>query len=66
MSDDDKTYNTSLDQQANNIKGDVEFLVPAAKTNKGRYVRITVTGGGRPSILELRVNGVPASELGSK
>jgi len=66
LSDDDKTYTTSLDQQANITQGDAEFLVPAAKTSKGRYVRITVTGGGRPSILELRINGVPASELGSK
>ena len=66
LSDDDKIYSTSLDQQANITKGDVEFLVPASKTNKGRYVRITVTGGGRPSILEIRINGIPASALSSK
>jgi len=65
LSDDDKTYSASLDEQANITKGDAEFLVPATKTNKGRYVRITVIGGGRPSILELRINGVPASELHS-
>jgi beta-galactosidase len=63
LSDDDKTYTTSLDQQANASKGDAEFLVPPAKTSKGRYVRITITGGGRPSILELHVRGVPASML---
>ncbi|HEY0339750.1 MAG TPA: discoidin domain-containing protein, partial [Steroidobacteraceae bacterium] len=66
LSDDDKTYTTSLDQQSNATKGDPEFLIPAGKTNHGRYVRITVIGGGRPSICELRVNGVPASALSVK
>ena len=66
LSDDDKTYTPSLDQQANITKGDIEFLVPATMANKGRYVRVTVNGGGRPSILELRINGVPASELSTK
>ena len=63
LSDDDQTYQASLDQQANTTKGDVECLVPPGKANKGRYVRVTVTGGGRASIAELHINGVPASAL---
>ena len=61
LSDDDKTYRTSLDEQQNTIEGDAEFSVPAANASKGRYVRITVTGGGRPSISELHINGLPAA-----
>lgn len=63
LSDDDKTYHTSLDEQTNTLSGDPEYLVPSTATNQGRYLRITVTGGGRPSIIEATAMGVPASQL---
>jgi hypothetical protein len=61
LSDDDKTYQTSLDKQGNNLTGINDFLIPPGKTNHGRYVRVTVTGGGRASIIEMVVNGTPTN-----
>ena len=59
VSDDDKTYQVSVDQQANTTKGNINDTIQPGKASKGRYVRLTMKEGGRVEIDEFHINGAP-------
>ena len=60
LSDDDVTYNLSLDMRLNTAYGMSEYRVPVSGATAGRFVKLTVTGGGGwASIYEMVINGVP-------
>ncbi|MEO5915966.1 MAG: malectin domain-containing carbohydrate-binding protein [Luteolibacter sp.] len=59
LSDDDVTYNLSLDMRLNTAFGVNEYRIPVSGANAGRYVKVTVSGGGGwASIYEMAINGV--------
>ena len=59
LSDDDVTYGLSLDMRLNTAYGVNEYRVPVAGVNAGRFVKVTVSGGGGwASIYEMVINGV--------
>ena len=59
VSNDDKSYQASVDQQTNTTNGNTNDAIPAGKASKGRYVRLTVKEGGRIEIDEFHVKGTP-------
>src|SRR5258706_36908 len=63
LSDDDVTYNLSVDKQANTQMGISNDRIVSPNTRAGRYVRITVTGSsaGWASLFEIKVMGVPGA-----
>ena len=66
LSDDDITYNLSVDRQANTQVGVSDDRIVAPNSHAGRYVRVTVTGSsaGWASFFELKVFGLPGSGSG--
>src|SRR5258706_11358153 len=63
LSDDDVTYNLSVDKQANTQMGISNDRIVSPNTRAGRYVRITVTGSsaGWASLFEIKAMGVPGA-----
>ncbi len=61
VSDDDKTYQVSVDQQANATPGNTNDTIAAGKANRGRYIRLTIKEGVHPEIDEFHINGTPAA-----
>jgi hypothetical protein len=61
ISDDDKTYRVSVDQQANTVTGNSNVTIPAGKASRGRYIRLTVKEGVRTEIDEFHINGTPGT-----
>ena len=66
LSDDDVTYNLSVDRQTNTQTGVSDDRIVAPNSHAGRYVRVTVTGSsaGWASFFELKVFGLPGSGSG--
>jgi beta-galactosidase len=59
VSDDDKTYQVSVDQQANSAMGNTNDTVAVGKASRGRYIRLTIKEGTHPEIDEFHINGAP-------
>jgi hypothetical protein len=65
VSNDNSTWYTSLDNTANTNEAEAQYRVPSTGSYVGKYVLITITGAsaGYASINEIKINGIPASEI---
>jgi beta-galactosidase len=62
LSTDGAAWAVSIDKTSNTLKGNSFDRTNSLLARTGRYVRLTVTGGGGwASLFEMRVNGVPGS-----
>jgi hypothetical protein len=66
LSDDDRAYQSSLEQPGGKTSFENNLRVPAQAVNRGRYVRITFTSNDRAVLEDVRIHGiVPGDGAGS-